>query len=216
LSLSDNLRDWKKLVLLAVIVIAGAAYYMALRPSGEEAPEPEVISRRVKIEEAAPPAPVTEAAPPKAQEVAPLGKAARPSVNAKKEAAKPATPPKAAQAPAKAQERPEAAKKTAKAVRSVDKPAPVINARKPWAVNVASFSSLREAQLLASALRSSGYGAYITGFAKDGIDWHRVRVGFFTTRDEAARAGKAISSKYDVEAPWVVKPTRKEAAEYGG
>lgn len=85
-----------------------------------------------------------------------------------------------------------------------------ITADNAWALNIASFPSLSEAQGLAGKLKKGGYNAYVTGFTKDSIKWHRVRVGFFASRDEAARAGKAIQSKFRVDKPWIAKPDAAE------
>lgn len=85
---------------------------------------------------------------------------------------------------------------------------------RPWAVNVASFSSLNDAQDLASSLKTSGYKAYITEYTKNKTIWHRVRVGFFQTREEAGQAAKKIGSKYKFESSWVVRPARAETLKY--
>ncbi len=84
------------------------------------------------------------------------------------------------------------------------------NASKAFAINVASFANLPEAQSLAGALKKAGYNSYITHFTKDDVQWQRVRVGFFSTRAEAQTAGKAIQSRFRVEAPWIVKPEPSE------
>ncbi|MBI1911482.1 MAG: SPOR domain-containing protein [Deltaproteobacteria bacterium] len=87
-------------------------------------------------------------------------------------------------------------------------------AAKPWAINVASFPSLREAQSLAAALKSAGYNTYITDVTKETVKWHRVRVGYFKTREEAEKAGKKIGKKFNVDTPWIVKPTKSEGASH--
>lgn len=78
------------------------------------------------------------------------------------------------------------------------------------ALNIASFTSLSEAQGLAGKLKKGGYNAYISSFTKDSVRWHRVRVGFFASRIEAAKASKAIQSKFHVEKPWIAKPDATE------
>ncbi|CAG1066278.1 hypothetical protein BAC1_01886 [uncultured bacterium] len=85
-----------------------------------------------------------------------------------------------------------------------------ITASNAWALNIASFPSLSEAQGLAGKLKKGGYNAYVAGFTKDSVKWHRVRVGFFASRDEAARASKAIQSKFRVDKPWIAKPDASE------
>lgn len=85
-----------------------------------------------------------------------------------------------------------------------------LSAANAWTLNIASFPSLSEAQGLAGKLKKGGYNAYVSGFTKDSVRWHRVRVGFYASRDEAARAGKAIQAKFRVDKPWITRP---EAAE---
>jgi len=87
-------------------------------------------------------------------------------------------------------------------------------ARKPWAVNVASFPNSEGARLLEKSLEADGYNAYITSFLKDGISWSRVRVGFYGTKEEALRSGDAIKRQYKVQSPWIVMPTKDETAKY--
>jgi cell division septation protein DedD len=85
-----------------------------------------------------------------------------------------------------------------------------ITASNAWALNIASFPSLSEAQGLAGKLKKGGYNAYVAAFTKDSVKWHRVRVGFFASRNEAARAGKAIQAKFRVDKPWIAKPDASE------
>lgn len=85
-------------------------------------------------------------------------------------------------------------------------------AKKPYAVNVASFPSMREAQSLLKSLKASGYTAYTTEFTKDGIKWYRVRVGFYKSREEASKVGDKLEAKYNIQSPWIVKPAKEEAA----
>lgn len=84
----------------------------------------------------------------------------------------------------------------------------------PWAINVASFPSLAEAQTLAGALRKEGFKSYITDFSKDSVRWHRVRVGFFKTRESAEIAGRKIAGRFNVQSPWIVKPSKDEARSH--
>lgn len=83
-----------------------------------------------------------------------------------------------------------------------------------WAINVASFPSLAEAQTLAGALRKEGFKSYITDFTKESVRWHRVRVGFFKTRESAEKAGRKIEGKFRVQSPWIVKPSKDEARSH--
>lgn len=85
-------------------------------------------------------------------------------------------------------------------------------AKKPYAVNVASFPSLKEAHSLLKSLKASGYTAYTTEFTKEGVKWYRVRVGFYRSREEASKVGDRLESRYNVQSPWIVKPPKEEAA----
>lgn len=102
--------------------------------------------------------------------------------------------------------------KTVKTVEKTKKAAASkrIHAGNAWALNIASFPSLSEAQSLAGKLKKGGYNAYVAGFTKDSFKWHRVRVGFFASRDEAAKAAASIQSKFRVDKPWIAKPDAAE------
>lgn len=102
--------------------------------------------------------------------------------------------------------------KTVKTVEKTKKAAASkrIHAGNAWALNIASFPSLSEAQSLAGKLKKGGYNAYVAGFTKDSFKWHRVRVGFFSSRDEAAKAAASIQSKFRVDKPWIAKPDAAE------
>lgn len=234
-----NLKD-KKLpwiaALAAIIVILLVIKFM---PGGQDAEGPEVISKRVKIElqdtsadlsgsieptteGAAPMAPVTTAQPVAETPAAPVSvPPPAPVTQPKPVVAQPKIEPKAAEpkpvavapAPAVKAEAPKAAKAEKKAVETAKKKtvaAKKVSAAKALVLNIASFTSLSEAQGLAGKLKKTGYNAYITPFTKDSIKWYRVRVGFFASRDEATKAGRAIQAKFKVEKPWIAKP---EAAE---
>ncbi|MBI5469382.1 MAG: SPOR domain-containing protein [Deltaproteobacteria bacterium] len=81
---------------------------------------------------------------------------------------------------------------------------------KPWALNLASFPDMRSAQALAGKLKKAGYDAYITDFTKKGVKWHRVRVGFYSTKKEALSAAKTMEKKFGIRNPWTVKPEKDE------
>lgn len=85
-----------------------------------------------------------------------------------------------------------------------------ISTGKAWALNIASFPNLSEAQSLAGKLKKGGYNAYVSGFTKDSFKWHRVRVGFFASREEASKAASVIQSKFRVDKPWIAKPDAAE------
>jgi len=148
----------------------------------------------------APPAPAPVAAPaPVKKSVEQALKAPEP-VKETKQVEKKEAPVKKA-----ATEKERKAQKAVKTAKSAEKA--VV---KPWALNIASFAALPEAQGLAGALKKAGYNSYITDFTKESIKWHRVRVGFFKNREEAEAAARIIKSKFRIDTPWVVKPDRHE------
>ncbi|MBE9528927.1 MAG: SPOR domain-containing protein, partial [Proteobacteria bacterium] len=78
---------------------------------------------------------------------------------------------------------------------------------KPWAINVASFSKEPPARDLARRLNKAGYNTYVTDFLKGSTRWYRVRVGFFTSRDDAVKFGKELGQELRLTSkPWPVRP----------
>jgi septal ring-binding cell division protein DamX len=177
------------------------------------------IAQTAALEPAAPIAqPLTTLAPEK---LAPVQAKPEPrSVEAKPAATVPATRQVEQtvkvekKAPVEKAEAPKAVTAVKTVKKTVEQPkktaAKRITASNAWALNIASFPSLSEAQGLAGKLKKGGYNAYVAGFTKDSVKWHRVRVGFFASRDEAARAGKAIQAKFRVDKPWIAKPDASE------
>lgn len=226
-----NLKD-KKLP----IVIAGAAVVVILlilifMPSKEGPDEqgPEVISKRVKIEMTDTSAdisasiePTTAGEPVQAPvpvAAAPVPLAPAPVMEAKPAPVEPKPEIKAVipvPAPAVKAEATKAVKSVKPVKKAAEKPKKTAVAKKKMApgdalaLNIASFTSLSEAQNLAGKLKKGGYNAYIASFTKDSVRWHRVRVGFFASRDEATRAGNTIQSKFKVDKPWIAKPDATE------
>ncbi|MFQ5586519.1 MAG: SPOR domain-containing protein [Thermodesulfobacteriota bacterium] len=83
-----------------------------------------------------------------------------------------------------------------------------------WAIHVASYVSKEQAESIARTLRSAGYNAYMVEFDFRGVHWHRLRVGFYTTEDEAKRHAQELTQRFDIEGPWIVKPSRKEVMSH--
>ncbi len=84
-----------------------------------------------------------------------------------------------------------------------------------WAINVASYVSKDDAARFAKKLRGAGYSAYTVEFDYRGVHWHRLRVGFYATRDNAKRSAQDLSQQFDIEGAWVVKPTVSEVNAHG-
>jgi len=76
---------------------------------------------------------------------------------------------------------------------------------RPWAINVASVQSKTNAQHVLDRLKKGGYNAYIDEAQQDGTLWHRVRVGFFPSREEARRTAQEISQSYGLQSPWLAE-----------
>lgn len=87
--------------------------------------------------------------------------------------------------------------------------------RGEWAINVASYVSKEDALRFAQKLRGAGYSAYTVEFDYRGVHWHRLRVGFYATRDEAKSVAQNLSQQFDIEGAWVVKPTVSEVNAHG-
>ena len=90
------------------------------------------------------------------------------------------------------------------------KAAPEKSSAHPWAINLFSLPSKEEAVKVQSKLKNSGHKAYITEFQQKSKTWYRVRVGFFSTHQEAKRIGKKLSKNSYIKNFWIVKPTKDE------
>lgn len=215
----DKLKGNKKLIIIAagavVIVVALIVFVLPNLGQKEEEPQPEVVSKRVRIDlqpQAAPGAPQ-----PAATTTAAPAPAAKPQVAVKPGETKPAI--KAAAVPAMK----ETAPKPAEAAKAETEKKPVKSRKalkaqvssKPWAVNISSFITSNEAQAFRKRLKASGYKAYVSKFEKDDMTWYRVRVGFYRTQAEAKQAGKKIADKFKIDhEPWILKPAKAEMAKY--
>lgn len=79
-----------------------------------------------------------------------------------------------------------------------------------WVVNVVSVRSRKDANNFVDKLKGNSYNAYLTTFDKDTTHWYRVRVGFFADKQKAEKIGRDISSRYQFDDYWIVKPSRTE------
>src|SRR3990170_2285321 len=196
MGLPSFLKEKKVLIIIIVAVIAvGVAAFLFL--GGEPAEEEEAaVSTRVTIQ-----APEVSVEP---QEITPEkeGEAGIPAAPLKKEA-KAAAKPIAAPAPMRKEIKKEAPKAEVKAAIAKEKRP----SYKPWVINAASFNAKSSADELKNALKKGGYNAYYTEFFKDGVKWHRVRVGFYESEAEARGVANKIAGSYKLAKPWVVQPT---------
>ncbi len=206
--------------IILILLLIGGGVLLWLLLSSEEATrmEQEKITKRIRV---VAPEKVKPAEPPKVQKQV----AAKPKPAGKPEKAeRPAEPVKKSVAVAKekkvaakpaavekgVKEKPEAKAQKKKKVAQLPHPATDGN----WAVHLASFRTLKEAQQLTAQLKKAGYNAYITEFVKDGIKWHRVRVGFYGSKEDAKKVAKALSKRYDKPGAWVVKPSKTEILKH--
>ncbi len=81
-----------------------------------------------------------------------------------------------------------------------------------WVVNVVSVRSRKDANNFVDKLKGYSYNAYLTTFDKDATHWYRVRVGFFADKQKAEKVGRDISSRYQFDNYWIVKPSKTEIA----
>jgi len=217
------LKDRKVIIVGAVAIVVVIALILISMPSGQKTEgEYEVISKRAKLTEEtvgeAPPAPFAEPV----QAMSPQ-EPVEPVAPFKETLVVPPPPVKEAPfAPLAEKKGPVKTAETSGPTKDVKaekerKPAGTVKAAKPkrpeektWAINVGSFASLPDAQNLAISLRKAGYRSYVAEFTRDSVKWHRVRVGFYSTRAEAEETGRGIQSRFRVDTPWIVKPDRAE------
>jgi septal ring-binding cell division protein DamX len=104
-------------------------------------------------------------------------------------------------APAKPVESAEkvAAKKAPATAREEAKPeaesAEAKNRGKTWSVQVNSYPDAKSAGELLEQLKNKGYSAFVTEAQVNGKTWYRVRVGRFTSREEASKTEAALKTK---------------------
>lgn len=197
-------------VLTVISAVAGAAvvlgaYFLLRAPAPEDASGPIVVSKRVRIDlkafDAGPVEPEAKQEESQSRQNQAMDAKAKATLvidKVKKEVEESGQAPEAEKA-AKKKEAPRPRKK-----------ALALLLKQPWVVNVASFSTSSEAAVLSSRLKEAGFNVYLTEFTKDGKKWHRVRVGFYSTKRGAVQASKAIAAKHRVKSPWVAKAAKEE------
>lgn len=161
-------------------------------PAGDTEPTPVGDEAEATPEAAAPPAaaapvkpPVVEAAKPPVREAA--KPAPKPSVVTPAPAQATATPPAPRPAPA-----PAAAAAAAPATGGA------------IAVQVGAFKTRGEADGLARRLSGKGYAVYVMNPTGDGKNVYRVRVGNFSTADEAQRVSARLTDQEKLK-PWITR-----------
>jgi hypothetical protein len=85
-----------------------------------------------------------------------------------------------------------------------------------WAINVLSIKANQNLLSRAFTLLNNKYPVYITLVNVKGVDWLRLRVGFFPDRNTANVEGKKIVKLLHIHDSWVATVGKQELAEYGG
>ena len=86
----------------------------------------------------------------------------------------------------------------------------------PWAVQVYSGRSHQEVENLSDKLNKKGYAAYVTSVTLNNEEWHRLRIGFFPTKDEAEKVGKRVLADFQLASFWAVLPSKGEITAHFG
>ena len=113
-------------------------------------------------------------------------------------AAEPAAAKEAEKTPDKVKEKtdgPKAAKKAEPEKKDDANDAEEKSETNAWTVQVNAFPDERSAQIWVDRLKKKGYKAYITEITNRGKTWYRVRVGRYSTRQEAEAAEDVLKSK---------------------
>jgi cell division septation protein DedD len=97
---------------------------------------------------------------------------------------------------------------TAGSLRAEEKPAPgrlnpaqpppnveASESTKAWYVQVNAFPDEKSGQIWVDRLKNKGYNAYLTEGRNQGKLWYRVRVGRYSSREEAERLAEILKTK---------------------
>jgi len=199
------------LIIAALIIISGVAIIFFLSSGGAPEPDDKVVRKSIRVTD--PTRATEEAAEGSKTRVttAPVKTAQAKAVTSAKAVSAKAVPAKAASSakavPAKAVAPAKAV--PAKAASSGKKRVAKAN-HETYAIHVASFHGEKYARRLERAIDRVGYNAYVTTFVKDGVTWHRVRVGFFGSKDDAKKTSAIISKRFKQPGAWIVRPPKAE------
>jgi cell division septation protein DedD len=86
---------------------------------------------------------------------------------------------------------------------SGSRPAPP-GAGRSWAVQVLATPNEREALLLVQKLEAAGYPVFVTPTRKEGLTWHRVRVGTYGAQAEAKTVARELQRRFELPT-WVLE-----------
>jgi cell division septation protein DedD len=148
-------------------------------------------------------------APPPASDLAAAAPAKPPAVEPKTPKAEPRPAAKPAPAPVQASAAPPAPVAAPKPTpAAAPAPTPVAAMASagggPIAVQVGAFATRKEADALAKKLSGRGYAVYVMNPIDDGRNVYRVRVGNYSTADEAQRVSARLTQQEKLK-PWVIR-----------
>lgn len=83
-----------------------------------------------------------------------------------------------------------------------------------WAVNALSTQDGVKARELLDELMKLPYHVYAYQKEIKGRNWYRIRIGFFSSRDEADKVGVDLARRYNLPPPWIVRPGKQELDKY--
>ena len=89
------------------------------------------------------------------------------------------------------------------------------NKSRLWAVNILSTQEKEKLDDVLSKMKGSPYTVYTYSADVKGKTWLRLRVGFFSSREEAEKVGRELAARYNLDAPWIVRPGPIEIDTYG-
>jgi len=185
-------------IIAALIIISGAAIIFFLSSGGPPEPDDNVVRKSIRVTD-----PTRNVAETTQGSKARTGLTTAPAKTSTENAATPANAATSANAVLSANAA-TSKKGTVKA-----KAAAPANGE-TYAIHVASFHGEKYARRLERAIDRVGYNAYVTTFVKDGVTWYRVRVGFFTSKDDAKKTSAIISKRFKQPGAWIVRPPKKE------
>jgi len=93
---------------------------------------------------------------------------------------------------------------------------PVTKIGKYWVINVLSFPQQEKIVPDALALADNGYPAYVIKANVKGVDYLRLRVGFFSEKTAAENEGKKIAAMLGISDVWTTRPDEAEVKQLGG
>ena len=83
-----------------------------------------------------------------------------------------------------------------------------------WVINALSTQDAVKARQVVGELMSQPYHVYSYAIEIKGVNWYRIRVGFFSSKAEAEKAGMKLSRDFKLPPPWILRPSSKEIEEY--